>query len=336
MSAILPAVRYVPYHRLGGAPHVVVDGAPTTGTVLTLSHWPHSPTPAALADDLSAQIVFHYLGRPDLHVAATAVSNNHFDQDGLVGVFALVDPAAALARRELLIDLAAAGDFATYRIRDAARLSMVIAAYCDPKRSPLGVALAGSYAEQCALLHHELLARLPELCDHPERSRELWEEEDAFLTASEEAIAGGRVRIEEVPALDLAVIEVSDGAPAGQGHRFGHMSVHGLHPMALHNAIPRFALLEIRGRRYEFGYRYESWVQYRSRRPRPRADLAPLAALLSAAEAGGARWVFDGADVLTPRLHLEGAAESVWSPHVFRARLEAFLSVAPPVWDPYT
>ena len=46
------------------------------------------------------------------HGAATVVSNNHFDQDGLVGVFALSFPEEAEARRDLLVEVARAGDFA--------------------------------------------------------------------------------------------------------------------------------------------------------------------------------------------------------------------------------
>ena len=77
------------------APSVIVDGSAHPDTLLTLSHWPNSPTPAVLRDDLSAQIAFHYLDHPELHVPAEVVSNNHFDQDGLASVYTLVDPEAA-------------------------------------------------------------------------------------------------------------------------------------------------------------------------------------------------------------------------------------------------
>src|SRR5262245_23297749 len=101
--------RFVPYHELGDRPNVIVDGAANAHTVLTLSHWPASPTPDALRDDLSAQIVFRYLDRPDLRVDTDVVSNNHFDEDGLVGVYSLLFPEDAQRNRELLIGIAAAG-----------------------------------------------------------------------------------------------------------------------------------------------------------------------------------------------------------------------------------
>jgi hypothetical protein len=327
-------LRYAPYDELAGAPNVVVDGSATEGTVLCLSHWPNTPAPPGLEADLSAQMALAYLDRFDRHGSAELVSNNHFDQDGLMSVYALVEPDAARARRDFLVDIAAAGDFATYTARDAARISMVIAAYADPDRSPLAID-AGD--DRVCVLYQEMLGRLPELIARPDRARGLWEDEDATLTASELLVRSGAVRIEEDAELDLAVVFVPPGAPDAGGHRFGGGRwAKGLHPMAINNATSRLAVLTMEESRYEFSYRYESWVQYRSSVPRPRVDLSPLAAELSAEEPGDARWIFEGVSELSPRLSLEGATESVLAPDDFRARLTAHLRSAPPAWDPYS
>jgi len=119
-GAVQP-LRFVGYHRLADTPNVVVDGSPTASTVLTLSHWPGSPTPEHLLDDLSAQIAFRALAEPSLFDGIGAVSNNHFDQDGLTSAFALVSPDEAMERREQLIDIASAGDFATFTERSSMR-----------------------------------------------------------------------------------------------------------------------------------------------------------------------------------------------------------------------
>jgi hypothetical protein len=288
-----------------------------------------------LEADLSAEMAFAFLARADLHDGTEVVSNNHFDQDGLVSVFALVEPKAALERRDFLIDVAAAGDFATYRHRDAARVSMIISAFGDPARSPLA-SDRDDYNAWCALLYEELLGRLPELCDHPERYRELWADEDATLDASERHIRSGRVRIEEVPALDLTVVHVPDDAPTGGGHRFGGQWVSGLHPMAIHNAIRGHAVLVVTGQSCQFTYRYESWVQYQTRRPRPRVDLRPLARDLTAEEAHGGQWTFEGTETLAPRLYLHDADHTTLPVAHIRRQLEAALADAPPAWDPYT
>jgi hypothetical protein len=171
------ALRFHPYHRLGDIPNVVVDGSPTGSTRLTLSHWPGSPTPVELLDDLSAQIAFRALTHPDLFDGIEAVSNNHFDQDGLMSAFALLQPDEAIARRAQVIDVASAGDFATFADRDSMRIAMAIAAHDLPDRSPLPAdTFTGDYPEQCAAVYEAMLPNCMELLDHPDRFSALWEE----------------------------------------------------------------------------------------------------------------------------------------------------------------
>jgi hypothetical protein len=331
-------LHYVPYGDLSGAPSVVVDGSPTEGTVLCLSHWPGICSPTEFAADLSAEMAFKYLDAFDRHGHAVAVSNNHFDQDGLVGVFALTSPEDALARRDLLVEVARAGDFAGTDSRAAARISMVLSAYADPARSPLP-GLPTDYDALTAVLYGELLGRLTELCERPQRFRALWAEEDEVLSASEAALASGAVTISEVPDVDLAVVTVPEQAPAGGGHRFGGQWVAGLHPIAVHNATERGAVLTVRGRHYEFGYRYESWVQFRTRPVRRRVDLTPLAEQLTAAESeqgGTVSWVADGVSGLTPTLVPADQQESGLEPTAVRTLVEAHLRTADAAWDPYT
>ncbi len=133
-------LRYVRYEELAGTPNVVVDGSAGPDTRLVLSHWPGSPTPDVVRDDLSAQIALRALDHPDLFDGIEAVSNNHFDQDGLMSVYALTEPDGARARRDRVIDVARAGDFGWFESRDSARIAMAIAAFADPEISPLDAA----------------------------------------------------------------------------------------------------------------------------------------------------------------------------------------------------
>ncbi len=79
-------MRYLPYAAASSEPNVIVDGTANDRTLITLSHWRRSRTPADLMADTLTAIVFNYLDRPDLHVPADVVSNNRFDEDGLVGI----------------------------------------------------------------------------------------------------------------------------------------------------------------------------------------------------------------------------------------------------------
>ena len=146
---------FVADEELKQTPNIVVDGLGNATTVITLSHWPKSGTPHALKADTSTEIVFNYLESPRFHTAASLVSNDHFDEDGLAGIYALIEPEAASAMRDLVVGAVHAGDFATYRNRQAARVAYTISAFVGPQQSPLDRAIFKMpYADQCTALYH--------------------------------------------------------------------------------------------------------------------------------------------------------------------------------------
>jgi hypothetical protein len=300
-----------------------------------ISHWPNSGSPAALSADTSAEMVLRWIDAGKDQQGADVVSNNHFDEDGLVSVWAITHPDAALAKRELLSDVARAGDFGTYRFRDAARLSFAIAALADPATSPFEASTFGAdYAATAAALYRKLLGRLPELIADVGALRSLWEPEDAYLEASEAALASGEARLEEQPDVDLAVVVLPEQFRSERVHRFTQPRDGLLHPMAIHNATSCFRVAIVRGRRYEVQYRYETWVQYASRRPMPRVDLEGLARRLDEVE-GDSVWHFDGVDRITPRLRMDSARDSRIPSERFVEMLVEHLRSAPPAWNPY-
>lgn len=327
------ALPYVTYEASRDQPNIVVDGAANESTVLALSHWPGTIQPPGLADDLSAQMAFHYLERGPEHPPAACVTNNHYDQDGLVSIYALAHPQDALELREILIDVAAAGDFGTYRDRAAARASMTIAAYADPLRSPLANDLAGlSYDQQCAILYEQTLPLLVPMATTPERFRDLWGEEDDRLTATERALATGQIQITEHADIDLAVVTVADGVALGGGHRFAHHQIDELHPFGVNNATDRHRMLIVSGRRYRYLDRYETWVQYCSRPTLARVDLEPLAHRLSDMERDATTWNADPPSVIMPAM--SPSTESTLDPSEVIGAVIDHLTTAPPAWDP--
>jgi hypothetical protein len=310
-------LRYHPYDELGDTPNVIVDGSAAASTVLTLSHWPgivcaHD----GLADDLSAQMAFRYVDRGmDLHGDAEVVTNNHFDQDGLVGVYALVAPDDALAARALLEDVAAAGDFGTYRDRRAARIAAVISA--------TGMLTAGDP-------YPVGLEHLPQMLKDVDTYRDLWIDDDERLSASERARDEGRIAIDELPELDLPVVTVDPSVARTWGNRFTGRRFDGVHPMAIHNATDMSTIALVHGHRFQLTHRYETWVQYQSRPRRPRVALLPLAREFT--ELDTVKWRADAVGDLTPTLSHEGG--SSLPPDAFVERVVAYLRAAPPAWDP--
>ena len=329
-------MRFVPYDHIDSLPNVIVDGARSKHTILTLSHWPKSGTPIELKADTSAEIVFNYLTSPRFHVQAEVVSNNHFDEDGLVGIFAMLAPAMAERHRDLLIGVAQAGDFGIVSDRRAARIVFTLSAYADAETSPLPNSLfTRPYAERAGELYVRLLDILPHVLTNLNDYRSLWETEDEKLSASEELIEQGIVTIEERPDLELAVVRMPENLVSHRVHRFTQERPAVCHPFALHNKTRCTCLLILQGRRVELQYRYEGWIQMISRRPAPRVDLSELAKELNHEERAEGRWVFDGVDEITPRLHLEGCAETSIPVESIVKRVEYHLRTGRPAWDPY-
>lgn len=334
MRADARAIRYVPYHEIGAVPNIVVDGAPLESTVLTLSHWPVNATPSAYKRDTSTETALAWVARHDPRHIAAAVTNNHFDEDGLFSMFAVLEPRQALAHRQLLVDASRAGDFGVYRSRHAARLCFTIEAFADPQQSPLPRAtFVRSGSGRVAALFRALLPRLPAMLRDPGRFLRYWRAPDEHLAQSEDWLAEGRVSIEEEPDLDLAIVRIPQELPPRTVQRYLGRERVPVHPFAIHNATRCTRLVRIQGRRVEFQYRYESWLQIHSRRPALRVDLAHFCRWLNARERNG-RWTRENPLGIAPRLHLGGAATSI-EPAEFLRELRRELRRRPAVWDPY-
>lgn len=329
-------MRFIPYDQLDARPNIIVDGAACEGTVLTLSHWPHSHTPAGLLRDTSTETAFAYLDSPQYHVKAAAVSNNHFDEDGLLGIFTVLNPETAQKHRELLIDAASAGDFSVYRTRDAARIAFTIATYGDSMGSPFALDLFElPYAQVASGLYVRLLELLPRLITHLGDFENLWRDEDDRLEWSEQLIDKGEIVMEESPAQDLAIFRIPEALPERTVHRYARATLTDVHPYALHSRTKCTRILLLRGPHAEFHYRYETWVQLASRRPPARVDLAPLAQALNERETSGARWQFEGVDKITPKLMPGDGAASTIPADTIRRLLEVALATGAPAWNPY-
>jgi hypothetical protein len=288
-------VKYVPYSKLSGVPNIIVDGAAQEDTVLTLSHWPGSGTPSEFRADTSTEIVLNYLTTPGAkkeHAPKVrAVSINHFDEDGLCAVWAMLQPKLALQQRELLVDVATAGDFNTYRRPQAAKVVFTIRSYADPAMSPVIEALEGGDGTGSAR-YQALLPLLQGFMEDTDRYGPYWDEEWSTMLKSKTAMVMGEVELHEVPHVDLAVAQAPEA----------------LHPMVLYNNTERLRVLTaLPGGYYCLRYRYETWVQFASRAVMPCVDLTPLLPRLQELEQGQVQWTFDGSSAVTPALQPLGA-----------------------------
>jgi hypothetical protein len=345
---------YASCEEVGDRPHVMVDGAARPGSVLTLSHWPQSPTPPALARDLSAEIVLDLQrcsqglgpgtpppGRPEQSdpvmtavvsaSRAEAVTSDHFDEDGLVALFGLVDPEAAIAAGETLVGVASCGDFGVVRSDVSARVCFAIGPLATAEAGAHGPTAPGGRSPSTSDMYSAVLPRLPELLAHPERFRRCWAEQWETFTAARAAIEQGAVTIEEYPEVDLAIFRGPDGLPNGAAPSAGERP---LHRAAVHSATSASRILAFIGERCELYFRYESWVRLVSRKVPLRPHLGPLALELSEAEPSGGRWEENGPGALVAWARPAGGRTEI-DPAAIVTAVRRYLASAPPAWDPF-
>ncbi|HUY29448.1 MAG TPA: DUF6687 family protein [Acidimicrobiales bacterium] len=331
---------FVAAHALDSVPHIVVDGGARPSTVLALTHWPGSSTPPDLARDLSAEIAFAYLRSPaHWRADALAVTNDHLDQDGLVSIHALRDPAHALAHERLLVEVARVGDFAVARDDDALAIALAIRALAEAGRSdPGGGAVsggAGTGPDRLGERVAELLRLLPGLVESPDRARALCAEELAAVESGRRALEAGEVSADAPDAAGVATVVVDERLAPVRASRFCEGTDAALHPVVVHQATGAARVLVARGRRYRYYDRYETWVRYASGRPPLRRALAPLAERLSEEERGDARWRADDPGALEPSLEVADGGESSIPLARLRELVGSYLLDAPVAWDPY-
>lgn len=332
-------MKYVPYAELDNLAHIIVDGAPHKDTEIILSHWSNSGTEPSLIRDTSAEIVFDYLEQHAIPCHIQAVSNNHFDQDGLVSVFALTQPELAQKYRALLIDVAEAGDFGKYKDKKAAQIAILINTMITPEAGFFDASVFSlPYADMAAVFYRELLKHLPGMLEDIKAYHDLWQDEYMFLEHSTALIEAGQVTITEDMENDIAIITipevVNSQLPTLLDHRthFG-----GIHEFAIHNATPRARLLYVQGHHIQFKYRYETWVQLKNNIHPLRVNLSPLAEQLS--ELDDVKWVYQGSEGFAPLLYIDAQIDTQKTTSLPLNKIESMLKhtlkTGDVDWSPY-
>jgi hypothetical protein len=274
MSELARRFQFVEDSYVGDIPAISCDGL-VPGAALDLTHWQGNRTPRQYQADTSTEIALKFITSPEAATrsARAVVVNNHFDTDGLLSIWVLLDPKEAMPRRDLLIAAAEAGDFDEWpALERGLWLDAAIRA------------LAAGAADDAAA-YEAVLPQLPDLIDHLDERRDLWGSEWDDLQAAVAALESGRLRAERKGPLGLLV------HAAGQAEAPG--------PLLARRFLPgcrRYLLaFERAGGRYD--YRYErpryAWADTVVRPVVPAPDARALA------EALGPQWTDEGLPGMT-------------------------------------
>ncbi|WP_460503648.1 DUF6687 family protein, partial [Hymenobacter agri] len=259
-----------------------------------------APSPAALRDDTSAGSALRALHQPDTPgMEAQAVTANHFDVDGFVGVWALLHPELARQHETLLRMVATLGDFRELNFgHPLAGHALQLVCWLNAEEKarfyePFGApARRRREDEASAEKFAWFLPRFADVLQHPEAFRAGWQPEYERVQAAVDRMQGPATQRRNYPEIGLAV--VATAAPGPYYALFG--------PTAGTDIV--LSLYE--GQRYELEYKYTTWIDLESRPTLPRLSLAPLVARLNVLETSGRTWAADGVTDTGPLLRLAG------------------------------
>ncbi|MBW3130569.1 DUF6687 family protein [Hymenobacter profundi] len=290
---------FVPFAQLRQQPTILVDST-GLGSALTLAHWRGAATPTPLRDDTSAGSVLRALHQPATPgLEAHAVSANHFDVDGFVGVWSLLHPELALRHEHLLRLVATLGDFREINWHDPqANHALQLVCWLNAEEKarfyePFGApARRRREDEASAEKFAWFLPRFAAVLENPVSERAVWLPEYERVQQAAAIMQSPATRLTPYPEIGLMVVRTPEPLP--------YYALFG--PTAGFDMV--LSLYD--NQRYEFEYKYTTWIDLESRPTLPRLPLDALANRLNALEQTTRRWTHDGITDTGPLLRLSG------------------------------
>jgi hypothetical protein len=284
---------------LENTPKLSVDG--TVPNSVHFSHWEGNETPEELKADTSTEIALNLVASPD-RISFTQgidlVTNNHFDCDGVLSVWTMMNGERALEFRDLLIAAAEAGDFSEYSSDDGVRVSIAIqgAEQSSPNNddgSPLAQMLAGRefatrIVDNDALAYELVLPEVERLLTNVNAYEPLWRDGWNQVAAALESFESGRSQARRFLDSGISVITLAPEIFSGGGFSPTRHS-------APFTAISKYARGELfliavpanGGWFYRLDYPYYSWAETVVRPRIARRDFTNALRSLNEREAGG-------------------------------------------------
>lgn len=289
---------FIPFTQVKHHQAIIVDSLHPNG--LVLSHWRGATNPPGVAGDTSADIVLNALQAPNLNLDYCFVTANHFDIDGFVGVWALLNPELALAYEAILRQVALIGDFRELDLdKPGADHALKLVCWLNAQEKKLFYPPFGAGDTE----ENEVIASVPKfnyflreferILLYPEKEKRVWAPEYNQVIDDYAFLHSPATLVEAYP--EVGLICLATPRP--------------VHYYALFSLTTGFdmVLAQYQSNCYELEYKYTTWVDIQSRPTLPRLTLAPLVTELNKMEtANGLTWAAENITDTGPILRLAG------------------------------
>ena len=322
MRYTLAIMRFEFYtEALDNVPKLSVDG--TVDNSIHFSHWQGNLTPTEVKADTSTEIALNLVAssnREQLTNGIDLVTNNHFDTDGVLSVWTVLNGERALPFRDLLIAAAEAGDFSEYSSDDGVRVSIAIqgsdqASPNNDDGSPFAKLIAGEQVDDDARAYELVLPRVEHLLTNINDYESLWRAGWNSVAAAIESFEQGKSRVTEYSDGKISLITLAPELFDGAGFSPTRHS-------APFTAISKFAKGELfliaipttGGWFYRIDYPYYSWAETIVRPRIEHRDLSSALTLLNEKESNrDGSWQTDNREMTSAAKFLDSARTLVAS-----------------------
>lgn len=299
-------MRFEYYHEgLLDKPKLSVDGLVPNS--IHLSHWVGNQTPRQIKADLSTEICLNFAGLQDRDALTNGielVTNNHFDTDGVLSVWTMLNPERAVEMKDQLVAAAASGDFCEFSTPDGIRANITIQGAEHPINeagvSPLADYIAGRAVEDEADAYALVLPHVEEVILETGRFEELWNRPWAMIESALASFERGDSTVREFEDARLSLVVLASD------HLFNSSQLTSPGDATPFTAISQNARGEIfliakprnDGWSYRLDYPYYSWADTIVRPKVTRRDLSSLMTVLNDSDrAVGGKWQMDDSEL---------------------------------------
>jgi hypothetical protein len=290
-------MRFEFYHNgLEAVPKLSVDGIVPNS--VHFSHWEGNKTAAQLRADTSTEIALNLVAAPnrdDFTQGIDLVTNNHFDTDGVLSVWTVLNGERALELGEQLIPAAEAGDFSELTDEQAVRASITIQGSDQPitneKAMPLVSHLAGADLSDESRAYQLILPEVARLLTRTDEYEEFWRGPWERIVIAVESFERGESEVHEFAETRLSLVTLAPEV-------FGPGGFDPQRYAAPFSAISRYAKGRLfmiatpfkEGWAYRVDYPYYSWAETVVRPRIQRRDFAKLLKDLNQRETAAGSW----------------------------------------------